>query len=84
MNVADCLLFDNGTGGLVSDLRSIEGYGFANRFLKASHELTLLHQTFCKKAADTLRHLEAKRGKAAVHEALEDAAETDVEASPIA
>jgi low affinity Fe/Cu permease len=45
----------------------------------SEQELTLLHQTFSKKAEDTLRHLEAKRGKAAVHEALEDAAETEVE-----
>jgi low affinity Fe/Cu permease len=45
----------------------------------SEQELTLLHQTFSKKAEDTLRHLEAKRGKAAVHEALKDAAETQVE-----
>jgi low affinity Fe/Cu permease len=45
----------------------------------SEQELTLLHQSFCKKAAATLRHLEGKRSNAAVHEALEDAAETDVE-----
>ena len=46
----------------------------------SEQELTLLHQSFSKKAEETLRHLEAKRGKAAVHEALEDAAETEVDA----
>jgi low affinity Fe/Cu permease len=43
----------------------------------SEQELTALHQTFSKKAADTLVRLEAKRGKAAVHEALEDVAETE-------
>ena len=46
----------------------------------SEQELTLLHQTYSKKAAETLARLEAKRGKAAVHEALEDAAETEVDA----
>jgi len=45
----------------------------------SEQELTLLHQSFSKKAEETLRRLEAKRGKAAVHEALEDAAETQVQ-----
>ena len=29
----------------------------------SEQELTLLHKTFSKKAEDTLRHLEAKRGR---------------------
>jgi low affinity Fe/Cu permease len=45
----------------------------------SEQELALLHDRFSKKAEATLRHLEAKRGKRAVHEALEDAAETQVE-----
>jgi low affinity Fe/Cu permease len=45
-------------------------------------ELTALHKEYCKKAEHTLQHLEAKRGKKAVHEALAEAAETDLDAAP--
>ena len=45
-------------------------------------ELTALHKEYCKKAEHTLMHLESKRGKKAVHDALEEAAETDIDAAP--
>jgi low affinity Fe/Cu permease len=48
----------------------------------SEQELTLLHETFCKKAESTLRHLEAKRGKAAAHEAFEKSAEIEVSNAP--
>jgi low affinity Fe/Cu permease len=45
-------------------------------------ELNALHKEYCKKAEHTLAHLQAKRGKKAVHEAIEEAAETDIDAGP--
>ena len=45
-------------------------------------ELTALHKEYCKKAEHTLRHLEERRGKQPVQEALEEAAETDIDAAP--
>ena len=45
-------------------------------------ELNALHKEYCKKAEHTLMHLEAKRGKKAVHAALEEADETGVDAAP--
>ena len=45
-------------------------------------ELTALHREYCKKAEHTLRHLEEKRGKPSVREALEEAVETDIDAAP--
>ena len=44
-------------------------------------ELTALHKEYCKKAEHTLRHLEERRGKKPVHEALEEATETDIDAA---
>jgi len=45
-------------------------------------ELTALHKEYCKKAEHTLMHLESRRGKKAVHEALDEAAETGSDAQP--
>ena len=46
----------------------------------SEEDLARLHEQFAHKAEQTLRRLEAKHGKASVQEALEDAAETEVEA----
>jgi low affinity Fe/Cu permease len=46
----------------------------------SEQELTALHAEYSKKAEQTLRRLEAKRGKASVREALQDVRETEVEA----
>jgi low affinity Fe/Cu permease len=46
----------------------------------SEQDLAKLHEQFAHKAEDTLRRLEARRGKGPVHEALEDAAEGQVEA----
>jgi low affinity Fe/Cu permease len=46
----------------------------------SEEDLARLHEQFARKAEQTLRRLEAKHGKASVQEALEDAAETEVEA----
>jgi low affinity Fe/Cu permease len=46
----------------------------------SEQELTALHAEFSKKAEHTLRHLEAKRGKTPVREALQDVRETEVKA----
>jgi low affinity Fe/Cu permease len=46
----------------------------------SEQDLARLHEQFARKAEQTLRQLEAKRGKPTAHEALEDADETKVEA----
>ena len=46
----------------------------------SEQELTALHAEFSKKAEHTLRHLEAKRGKKPVREALQDVRKTEVKA----
>ena len=43
----------------------------------SEHELTALHAQFSKQAETTLRHLEARRGKHSVREALHDLHETE-------
>jgi low affinity Fe/Cu permease len=46
----------------------------------SEQDLEKLHRQFAEKAERTLQRLQAKRGKAAVHEALKDATETEVSA----
>jgi low affinity Fe/Cu permease len=46
----------------------------------SEQELTALHAEYSKKAEQTLRRLEAKRGKASVREALRDVRETELKA----